>query len=50
MAEHRAVVTGVRRQACVIPQPRAVNTVFGNLKNALTGTYHVVQFAQYAER
>lgn len=37
--------------ACVkLPQFRAVNTLLGNLKNAITGTYHAFDFAKYAHR
>jgi ribosomal protein L37AE/L43A len=50
IAEHRAIVTGGGKQACEIPQLKAVNTVLGNLKTAITGTYHAFKFAKYAER
>jgi ribosomal protein L37AE/L43A len=50
MAEHRPIVTGGGKQACEIPQLKAVNTVLGNLKTAITGTYHAFNFAKYAER
>lgn len=43
IAEHEPSVTGVDKQASEIPQPRAVNTVLGNLKTAITGTYHARQ-------
>lgn len=37
--------------ACVkLPQFRAVNTLLGNLKNAINGTYHAFDFAKYAHR
>lgn len=37
--------------ACVkLPQFRAVNTLLGNLKNAITGTYHAFGSAKYAHR
>ena len=29
---------------------RAVNTLIGNVKTALTGTYHSIKFAKYAYR
>lgn len=36
---------------CVkLPQFRAVNTLLGNLKNAINGTYHAFDFAKYAHR
>jgi len=50
MAEHRPIVTGGGKQACEIPQLKAVNTVLGNLKTAITGTYHAFNFAKYTER
>jgi hypothetical protein len=38
-------------KACVkLPQFRAVNTVLGNLKTALSGTYHAFDFSKYAHR
>lgn len=37
--------------ACVeLPQFKAVNTLLGNLKNAINGTYHAFNFAKYAHR
>lgn len=37
--------------ACAkLPQFRAVNTLLGNLKNAINGTYHAFDFAKYAHR
>ena len=50
LAEHQAIVTGGGKQACEIPQLKAVNTVLGNLKTAITGTYHAFNFAKYADR
>jgi hypothetical protein len=50
IAEHRPIVTGGGKRACEIPQLKAVNTVLGNLKTAITGTYHAFDFAKYAER
>jgi ribosomal protein L37AE/L43A len=50
IAEHQPIVTGGGKQACEIPQLKAVNTVLGNLKTAITGTYHAFKFAKYAER
>ncbi len=39
------------RAACVkLAQFRAVNTLLGNLKNAINGTYHAFNFAKYAHR
>jgi hypothetical protein len=31
-----------------LPQFKAVNTLLGNLKTALSGTYHAFNFAKYA--
>ena len=50
IAKHRAIVTGGGKQACEIPQLKAINTVLGNLKTAITGTYHAFKFAKYADR
>jgi predicted RNA-binding Zn-ribbon protein involved in translation (DUF1610 family) len=50
LAEHQPIVTGGGKQACEIPQLKAVNTVLGNLKTAITGTYHAFNFAKYADR
>jgi DNA-directed RNA polymerase subunit RPC12/RpoP len=50
IAEHKPIVTGGGKQACEIPQLKAVNTVLGNLKTAITGTYHAFKFAKYADR
>ena len=33
-----------------LPQFKAVNTLLGNLKTALAGTYHAFDFAKYAHR
>jgi hypothetical protein len=50
IAEHEPIVTGGGKQACEIPQLKAVNTVLGNLKTAITGTYHAFKFAKYTDR
>ncbi|MGI9075965.1 MAG: IS1595 family transposase [Gemmatimonadaceae bacterium] len=49
-AEHQRVVTGGGKASAELPQFRAVNTVLGNLKRALGGTYHAFDFAKYAHR
>ena len=49
-ATHERVVTGGGRASAALPQLRAVNTVLGNLKRALGGTYHAFDFAKYAHR
>jgi hypothetical protein len=50
IAQHQPIVTGGGKQACEIPQLKAVNTVLGNLKTGIAGTYHAFKFAKYAER
>lgn len=49
-AVHDRTVTGGGKASVQLEQFRAVNTVLGNLKTALTGTYHAVRFAKYASR
>jgi ribosomal protein L37AE/L43A len=49
-AEHQAIVTGGGKASAKMPQFWAVNTLLGNLKNAITGTYHAFDFAKYAHR
>jgi hypothetical protein len=49
-AWHEPIVTGGGKQACEIPKLKAVNTVLGNLKTAITGTYHAFKFNKYAYR
>ena len=50
IAEHQAIVTGGGKQACEIPQLKAVNTVLGNFKTAIAGTYHAFKFGKYGYR
>ena len=47
-AKHQVTVTG--KNSTKMPQFKAVNTLLGNLKSALTGTYHAFDFAKYAHR
>ena len=49
-AVHDRTITGGGKASVKLPQFRAVNTVLGNLKNALCGTYHAFNFAKYAHR
>ena len=49
-AEHERVVTGGGPGSVKLPQFKAINTVLGNLKTALSGTYHAFDFAKYAHR
>ena len=47
--EHTAFVVG-RRKPVELPQFKAINTVLGNVKTAISGTYHAFAFAKYARR
>ncbi|MEX3582854.1 MAG: transposase [Burkholderia sp.] len=49
-ASHERHVTGGGRQAAQRPEFRWVNTMLGNLKTALKGTYHAINYAKYAHR
>jgi hypothetical protein len=49
-AEHERVVTGGGRASVDRPEFRAVNTLLGNLKTAIAGTYHSFNFAKYGDR
>ena len=46
---HEPVVVGSGRAAVERPEFRWVNTILGNLKNALRGTYHAIR-PKYAQR
>ncbi|OIR07141.1 ISXO2-like transposase domain protein [mine drainage metagenome] len=46
--EHTPIVTGSGRAAAKHPSFRWVNTVIGNAKRAISGTYHAFGFAKYA--
>jgi hypothetical protein len=50
LARHQPIVTGGGKQACEIRQLKAINTVLGNLKTAITGTYHAFKFTKYTDR
>jgi hypothetical protein len=50
IAEHYSVITGSGRAAAEHTQFRCVNIVMGNLKTAITGTYHAFSFAKYVPR
>ena len=41
--EHYAIVTGGGPDSIKIPELSWVNTIIGNVKNALTGTYHAIR-------
>ena len=47
---HEVTVTGGGAACVKLPQFKAVNTILGNLKTALAGTYHAFGFAKYAHR
>jgi transposase-like protein len=49
-ATHQRVVTGGGRASVKLPQFKAINTLLGNLKTAISGTYHAFGFAKYAHR
>lgn len=50
IAGHLAIVTGSGRTAAAHPQFKWVNTLLGNLKTSINGTYHAFKFAKYAPR
>ena len=47
---HHRIVVGSGRQAAQHPEFHWVNTVLGNLKTAIHGTYHAFHFRKYAAR
>ena len=47
---HDRTVTGGGAGSVQVEEHWAVNTILGNLKTAMTGTYHAVKFAKYAHR
>jgi len=49
-AEHQRVVTGGGKASVERPEFKAINTLLGNLKTAITGTYHAFDFTKYAHR
>jgi ribosomal protein L37AE/L43A len=49
-ADHQPTVTGGGKASAKLPQFKAINTLLGNLKSALQGTYHAFDFAKYAHR
>jgi len=49
-AEHERIVTGGGKASVKLPQFKAVNTLLGNLKTAIGGTYHAFDFVKYAHR
>jgi hypothetical protein len=49
-AGHERVVTGGGKASVKLPQFKAVNTLLGNLKTAISGTYHAFDYAKYSHR
>ena len=49
-AEHERHVTGGGKASVKLPQFKAINTLLGNLKTAISGSYHAFDFAKYAHR
>lgn len=49
-ATHERYVTGGGRQGAQTPQLHWVNTMLGNLKTSMAGTYHSFDHARYAAR
>lgn len=47
---HHRIIVGSGRAAVQHPDFRWVNTILGNLKTAIAGTYHAFDFAKYAYR
>lgn len=49
-ATHQRFATGGGSASAELPQFNAINTLLGNLKTAIGGTYHAFDFAKYAHR
>ena len=49
-AAHQRIVTGGGKASVGKPEFKAINTLLGNLKTAITGTYHAFDFSKYAHR
>ena len=49
-AVHDREITGGGKASVLNDKFKAVNTLIGNAKTALTGTYHAIKFAKYAYR
>jgi hypothetical protein len=47
---HKREVVGKDRKSTNMECFRWVNTILGNLKNSITGTYHAFDFEKYAHR
>lgn len=49
-SEHERIVTGGGPHSVTMPAFKWVNTLLGNLKTALSGTYHAFDFDKYGHR
>lgn len=49
-AAHEREITGGGKASVLNEKFRALNTLIGNLKTALSGTYHAIKFPKYAQR
>ncbi|MBC8075087.1 MAG: IS1595 family transposase [Chloroflexales bacterium] len=49
-AAHQRLTVGSSKASVRLPQFKAVNTLLGNLKTAIGGTYHAFDFTKYAHR
>nr|WP_082054397.1 transposase [Methyloterricola oryzae] len=47
---HHRLILGSGRVSAQHPEVRWVNALMGNLKTAITGTYHAFKFRKYAHR
>lgn len=47
---HQRIVTGGGKASAEHPEFQAVNILLGNLKTAISGTYHAFDFGKYAQR
>jgi surfactin synthase thioesterase subunit len=50
VADHQRIAVGSGRKAVEHPAFKAVNTVLGNIKTAINGTYHAFHFSKYGHR
>lgn len=48
--DHKRTITGGGVNSVKLPQLKAINTLLGNLKTAINGTYHAFDFAKYGHR
>ena len=49
-AAHEREITGGGKASVLNDKFTAINTLLGNIKTALTGTYHAIKFAKFAYR